>query len=160
MGSCNNMRFSAQTGRTTDPTLDVGANSMESDRRMTTRAASELPALDEKAIAELERGLPGGNLDGALEIFADELDKRDAEIRDALAATDHGALASIAHGLKGSAATFCAPALARAAQLLEEKLPDQNAEQIGLASIALAAEAGRAVGCVREFLARRSGTHG
>ncbi len=127
---------------------------------MTNIAAGELPTLDEQAIAELESGLPGGNISLALSSFAEELERRDDDIRHALAGSDHEALASIAHGIKGSAATFCAPALARAARLLEERLPNHNAGQINAASTALATEAKRTVRRVREFLGRRSGDRG
>ena len=151
------MRSSAQTGQSSARTLPVGMNCAATDTQMTNRKTSELPILDEQAIAELESALPGGNISSALATFAEELECRDVEIRDALAGSDHDALASIAHGIKGSAATFCAPALARAARLLEEKLPDDDAEQISAASVSLAAGAMRTARRVREFLADRPG---
>lgn len=122
---------------------------------MTSKTAKQLPVFDEQAIAELERGLPGGNLDAALATFADELEKRDAEIRDGLAESDYAALASIAHGLKGSAATFCAPALAHAAQLLEERLAGGDASLIDASTQSLSEEAILAVRHVRQYLARQ-----
>ncbi len=125
---------------------------------MSSKAANQLPVLDEQAIAELERGLRGGTLCAALETFANEVEKRDLEIRDFLADGDYGALASIAHGLKGSAATFCAPALAQAATLLEERLPERDPGQIDASSRALSEETARAVRRIRQYLARRNGT--
>lgn len=124
---------------------------------MTSKAMKQLPVLDEQAIAELERGLPGGNLGAALETFANELEKRDVEIRHRLAEGDYDALVSIAHGLKGSAATFCAPALAHAAVLLEERLPGGDAGLIDASSRSLSEEAVLVARHVRDYLLRKRG---
>lgn len=158
MAGSDEMRSSTQTGQSAGRTLRVGPECAATNMQMTNRNTSELPILDEQAIAELEGALPGGNISSALATFAEELECRDIEIRNALAGSDHDALASIAHGIKGSAATFCAPALARAARLLEEKLPDNDAEQISAASVSLAAGAMQTARRVREFLAHRPGT--
>lgn len=102
---------------------------------MTTESSLTLPAVDETAIAELEKGLPGGDLSDALATFADELEKRGNVLVNLQSSADETGLASLAHGLKGSAATFCAPALAQAAKELELELMAQDREEIDVLSL-------------------------
>ena len=122
---------------------------------MTTPLSSALPALDEAAIGELERGLPGGSLGAALRTFADELEKRYGRLGQLHARADEAELAALAHGLKGSASTFCAPALARAAKELEDKLGAEDRYKIDDAVHHLSAEVSRAIGCLRQMMAGR-----
>ncbi len=122
---------------------------------MNCKATKKLPVLDELAIAELERGLPGGSLDAALETFANEIEKREVEIRDSLSQRNYDELAEVAHGLKGSAATFCAPALAQAALLLEERLSGGDAMLIDASTQCLSDEVSQAVHQFRRYLARK-----
>ncbi len=123
---------------------------------MTTESSLTLPAVDETAIAELEKGLPGGDLSDALATFADELEKRGNVLVNLLSSPDEAELASLAHGLKGSAATFCAPALAQAAKELEHTLAGQDCEEIGASTQRLLTEARRVVDHLRTMLADRN----
>lgn len=123
---------------------------------MTTESNLTLPAVDEMAIAELEMGLPGGDLSDALATFADELEKRGKDLLDNLSSADETELASLAHGLKGSAATFCAPALAQAAKELESKLADQDCADINAAIQRVSIEIRRVVDQLRRILAGRN----
>lgn len=122
---------------------------------MTTESNLTLPAVDETAIAELEMGLPGGDLSDALATFADELEKRGKGLVNKLSSADETELASLAHGLKGSAATFCAPALAQAAKELENKLAGQDCADIDAATQRVSTEIRRAVDQLRRMLAGR-----
>ncbi|MDH3363505.1 MAG: Hpt domain-containing protein, partial [Gammaproteobacteria bacterium] len=123
---------------------------------MTTESNPTLPALDEMAIAELEMSLPGGDLSDALATFADELEKRGKSLVTNLSSADESELASLAHGLKGSAATFCAPALAQAAKELENKLAGQDGADIDAATQRVSIEIRRVVDKLRKMLAGRN----
>jgi HPt (histidine-containing phosphotransfer) domain-containing protein len=123
---------------------------------MTTESNPALPALDELAIAELEMSLPGGDLSDALATFADELEKRGKNLVNNLSSADESELASLAHGLKGSAATFCAPALAQAAKELENKLAGHDGADIDAATQRVSIEIRRVVGKLRKMLAGRN----
>jgi len=123
---------------------------------MTTESNPTLPALDEMAIAELEMSLPGGDLSDALATFADELEKRGKGLVNNLSSADESELASLAHGLKGSAATFCAPALAQAAKELENKLAGQDGADIDAATQRVSIEIRRVVDKLRKMLAGRN----
>jgi len=122
---------------------------------MTTQSHATLPAVDEAAISELEQGLPGGDLSNALCTFADELERRGGALVQLHADVDGDELSSLAHGLKGSAATFCAPALAHAAKALEDKLATRDIQEISTAMRQLSAELHRTVEHLRKLLARR-----
>lgn len=113
------------------------------------------PALDERAIADLERGLPGGDLSSALRSFGRELEKRLDILEELDAAQDYDGLAALAHGLKGSASTFCAPGLAGEASALEEKLKARTPEAIRAATLQVSSELKRVVEHVRDLLGRR-----
>ncbi len=123
--------------------------------RMTTGATERLPILDEDAIVELERGLPGGDLGPALQAFYEELQKRDVVLEELIASADLDEMASLAHGLKGSASTFCAPGLASAALTVEQKLAARDANSIRTAALGLSAELKCVVRHLRDFLERR-----
>jgi len=122
---------------------------------MTTPLSSVLPALDEAAIGELERGLPGGNFGAVLRTFADELEKRRGKLIELHASADDTELSALAHGLKGSAATFCAPALAQAAKELEDQLGAQDLGEINDAVHRLSAEVSRAIEYLRQMIASK-----
>lgn len=123
---------------------------------MTTESSLTLPAVDETAIAELEEGLPGGDLSDALATFADELEKRGNVLVNLQSSADETELASLAHGLKGSAATFCAPALAQAAKQLELQLTAQDREGIGASTRRVSTEIRRVIDQLRRMLADRN----
>jgi len=123
---------------------------------MTTESSLTLPAVDETAIAELEKGLPGGDLSDALATFADELEKRGNVLVNLQSSADETGLASLAHGLKGSAATFCAPALAQAAKELELELMAQDREEIDASTRRVSTEIRRVVDQLRRMLADRN----
>lgn len=123
---------------------------------MTTESSLTLPAVDESAIAELEKGLPGGDLSDALATFADELEKRGNVLVNLQSSADETGLASLAHGLKGSAATFCAPALAQAAKELELELMAQDREEIDASTRRVSTEIRRVVDQLRRMLADRN----
>lgn len=106
-------------------------------------------------MGELERGLPGGNLGAVLRTFADELEKRRGTLVRLHASADETELSALAHGLKGSAATFCAPALAQAARELEEKLGAQDLDGIDDAVHRVSAEVGRAIENLRQMITSR-----
>ena len=125
------------------------------DMSMMTSLPLILPAVDEAAIGELERGLPGGSLWGALRTFADELEKRRGKLIELHASADGTELAALAHGLKGSASTFCAPALAQAAKELEDKLRAQDLDELDDAVGRLSAEVGRAIDYLHRMMASR-----
>lgn len=91
-----------------------------------TEESPPLPAIDEAALAALEQQLPSVDLSGPLATFADELGKRSTELGATYAAGDDVSLASLAHKLKGSATTFCAPALAAAALHLEQTIASDD----------------------------------
>lgn len=116
-----------------------------------------LPVIDESAIAELERQLPGGSLDSALELFADDLEKRRGTLRRLVGSSDTAGLASLVHGMKGSAATFGAPGLARDAIAAEKEIAGRDAARIAAAASRMAAELDRVVERLRALLEQRSG---
>ena len=122
---------------------------------MSTQSSGELPVLDEDAIIDLERGLPGGDLSPALQTFGEELGRRLVTLEELLANQDHSGLASLAHGLKGSASTFHAPGLASAASTLEEELKAPGPEGIHTATTKLSAELQRVVRHLQDLLERR-----
>lgn len=123
---------------------------------MNTAATADAPAIDETAIAELERGLPGGDLGAALQAFCGELEKQAALVGELVDDGDPDDLALLAHGLKGSAATFCAPSLADAASIVEEQLAGHDAAAIHAALLRLSAELGRTLTHLRRLLERRN----
>jgi HPt (histidine-containing phosphotransfer) domain-containing protein len=127
---------------------------------MMTTSSGQLPALDEDAIVRLEQGLPGGNISSALETFGDELEKRKVELHKLLESDDESGLSSLAHGLKGSASTFCAPVLASAALILEQKLAAHDTQGIRVATGAVSSEISRVVRHLRELLASRRRARG
>jgi len=122
---------------------------------MRTQSSAKLPVLDEGAIIDLERGLPGGDLTPALQTFGEELARRLVTLEELLATQDHSGLASLAHGLKGSAATFHAPGLASAASTLEDELKAPGPEGIQTATTQLSAELQRVVRRLQDLLERR-----
>jgi len=119
-------------------------------------ASPTLPAVDEAALAALEQQLPGVDLSGALATFAEELGKRFAELGEKRAAGDDSELASMAHGLKGSAATFCAPALAAAALHLEQTIASDDDSTTAASIEQLQDEIERATAALRTLLASRA----
>lgn len=123
---------------------------------MTTRSSTKLPVLDEDAITELERGLPGGDLSPALQTFGEELESRVVTLEALIATEDQSGLASLAHGLKGSASTFHAPRLASAATTLEEELKAPDPDGIHTATTQLSTELRRTVRHLHDLLERRT----
>jgi HPt (histidine-containing phosphotransfer) domain-containing protein len=122
---------------------------------MSTRSTNKLPVLDEDAITELERGLPGGDLSPALQTFGEELERRVVTLEELVATENQSGLASLAHGLKGSASTFHAPRLASAASTLEEELKAPDPHGIHTATTQLSAELRRVVRHLHDLLERR-----
>ena len=122
---------------------------------MSSQSTEKLPVLDEDAIIDLERGLPGGDLSPALQTFGEELGRRLVTLEELSATQDHSGLASLAHGLKGSASTFHAPGLASAASTLEEELKAPGPEGIHTATTQLSAELRRVVRHLQDLLERR-----
>lgn len=127
---------------------------------MTKQTSPLPPALDETAIRQLERDLRGGNLGPVLQTFATELENRRAKLVQIHARADHSELLALAHGVKGSAATFCAPALAQAARELEDKLVERDLDAIDGATQRLSAEIVRAIEHVRQMTAGRGSERG
>jgi HPt (histidine-containing phosphotransfer) domain-containing protein len=78
--------------------------------------------IDEAVLAGLIEDIGVEQLPAALELFVAEMSRRAADLRRATEGhdTDTEQLRRIAHGAKGSAATFGAPAVAAAARRLEE----------------------------------------
>lgn len=79
-----------------------------------------VPLIDEAVLAGLIEDIGVEQLPAALELFVAEMSRRAADLRRATEGHDTEQLRRIAHGAKGSAATFGAPAVAAAARRLEE----------------------------------------
>lgn len=123
---------------------------------LTSESSPTLPAVDEAALAALEHQLPGVDLTSPLATFADELGKRFVELDEMQAAGDDARLASLAHGLKGSAATFCAPALAAAALHLEQTIASDDGSKTTASIKRLKDEIERAIAGLRTLLASKA----
>ena len=80
----------------------------------------DVSSIDETVLAALIEDIGPEQLPVALELFADELGRRAADLCLAAEAPDIERLRRIAHGAKGSASTFGALSVAAAARRLEE----------------------------------------
>jgi len=100
----------------------------------------QIPTLDKDALHRLRRDLPVGGLDKVLKSFATELVRRGEILESLDVETGTSELAALAHGLKGSAATFGAPGLATAAEDLEIVVGTGQPEDIRRARDAAATE--------------------
>jgi HPt (histidine-containing phosphotransfer) domain-containing protein len=76
--------------------------------------------IDEAVLAGLIEDIGLEQMPVALGLFVDEMSRRATELRRAAEGPDTEQLRRIAHGAKGSASTFGAPAVAAAARRLEE----------------------------------------
>ncbi len=123
---------------------------------MSTRSTTKLLVLDEDAIIELERGLPGGDLSPALQTFGEELERRVVALEELIVKQDQSGLASLAHGLKGSASTFHAPRLASAALALEDELAAADPDGIHTATTQLSADIRLVIRHLHDLLERRT----
>lgn len=79
-----------------------------------------VPLIDEGVLAALVEDIGPEQLPVALGLFVDEMGRRADELRRAAEGPDAEQLRRIAHGAKGSASTFGAPAVTAAARRLEE----------------------------------------
>ncbi|MBI4184220.1 MAG: Hpt domain-containing protein [Proteobacteria bacterium] len=106
------------------------------------------PALDEAALRTLIGALERGRVADILRLFEDEAAARLARLG-AAGPDDFARIEHEAHALKGSAATFGAPALAAAARRLEEAAEAKDAAACAL--LLTGTEA--ALGAMRQALA-------
>lgn len=107
--------------------------------------------IDEAVLAGLIEDIGLEQLPVALGLFVDEMSRRAADLRRATEGPDTEQLRRIAHGAKGSAATFGAPAVAAAARRLEEACKSgEPASSLPVLIAALLAEMAAASEQVRE----------
>jgi HPt (histidine-containing phosphotransfer) domain-containing protein len=79
-----------------------------------------VPLIDEGVLAALVEDIGLEQLPVALGLFVDEMGRRADDLRRAAEGLDAEQLRRIAHGARGSASTFGAPAVTAAARRLEE----------------------------------------
>jgi HPt (histidine-containing phosphotransfer) domain-containing protein len=107
--------------------------------------------IDEAVLAGLIEDIGLEQLPAALGLFVAEMSRRAADLRRAEEGLDTEQLRRIAHGAKGSAATFGAPAVAAAARRLEEACKSgEPASSLPVLIAALLAEMAAASEQVRE----------
>jgi HPt (histidine-containing phosphotransfer) domain-containing protein len=107
--------------------------------------------IDEAVLAGLIEDIGLEQLPAALGLFVTEMSRRAADLRRADEGLDTEQLRRIAHGAKGSAATFGAPAVTAAARRLEEACKSgEPASSLPALIAALLAEMAGAAEQVRE----------
>lgn len=118
---------------------------------------SEAAPIDDAALDALASGLPAGSLEAVLVTFAMDLARKRAAVSDALGRRNPEELRLLAHGIAGSAATFCAGSLARVATTLERVAAAGDWESVSAVGATLVAEADRVVIELRKRGGRRVG---